>query len=214
MTYNLVRGWAPLRGVIAGRDKYIDLPIPELYDLAGGSAGEPRTWRPAARDRVLVLTNTLRTYNVRPAQSPRAGSPPTRPRRSARSDTFRERAAPSASYTEADDPKRLVEIDRDLHTRHGPLSQDGRGDEAIAMLNSVIARRPDTADAYISLAHALLGRRAAAAGDRGARARARERRARSRRAHPARASTSPRATPTAAARSRCSKACRPKTSRR
>jgi tetratricopeptide (TPR) repeat protein len=32
--------------------------------------------------------------------------------------------------------------------------QDGRKDEAIAMLNSVIARRPDTADAYISLAHA------------------------------------------------------------
>jgi len=32
--------------------------------------------------------------------------------------------------------------------------QDGRKEEAIAMLNSVIARRPDTADAYISLAHA------------------------------------------------------------
>ena len=32
--------------------------------------------------------------------------------------------------------------------------QDGRKEDAIAMLNSVIARRPDTADAYISLAHA------------------------------------------------------------
>src|SRR5439155_22775466 len=27
-------GWAPLRGVVAGRDKYIDVPVPELYDLA------------------------------------------------------------------------------------------------------------------------------------------------------------------------------------
>jgi tetratricopeptide (TPR) repeat protein len=34
------------------------------------------------------------------------------------------------------------------------LTQDGRGQEAIAMLTSVIARRPDTADAYISLSHA------------------------------------------------------------
>jgi len=34
MTYNLVRGWAPLRGVLSGREKYIDLPIPELYYLA------------------------------------------------------------------------------------------------------------------------------------------------------------------------------------
>jgi arylsulfatase A-like enzyme len=33
MTANIVRGWAPLRGVISDRDKYIDLPIPELYDL-------------------------------------------------------------------------------------------------------------------------------------------------------------------------------------
>src|SRR4051812_5709084 len=31
MTYNLVRGWAPLRGVLQERGKYIDLPIPELY---------------------------------------------------------------------------------------------------------------------------------------------------------------------------------------
>jgi arylsulfatase A-like enzyme/Flp pilus assembly protein TadD len=28
------RGWAPLRGFIGGRDKYLDSPIPELYDLA------------------------------------------------------------------------------------------------------------------------------------------------------------------------------------
>ena len=49
MTYNLVRGWAPLRGVLAGRDKFIDLPIPELYDLARRSAGgaEPGAARSA-----------------------------------------------------------------------------------------------------------------------------------------------------------------------
>ncbi len=38
MTYNLVRGWAPLRGVIAGKTKFIDLPVPELYDLAADAA--------------------------------------------------------------------------------------------------------------------------------------------------------------------------------
>ena len=30
----LNRGWAPLRGVIRSGEKFIDLPIPELYDLA------------------------------------------------------------------------------------------------------------------------------------------------------------------------------------
>ena len=30
----LGRGWAPLYGVLRGRDKLIDLPVPEMYDLA------------------------------------------------------------------------------------------------------------------------------------------------------------------------------------
>ncbi len=34
MSAMLNRGWAPLTGLLSGRDKYIDLPIPELYDLA------------------------------------------------------------------------------------------------------------------------------------------------------------------------------------
>src|SRR5262249_4186459 len=34
MTAMLKRGWAPLSGVIDGREKFIDLPIDELYDLA------------------------------------------------------------------------------------------------------------------------------------------------------------------------------------
>ena len=38
---NLARGWAPLRGVLAGREKYVDLPIAELYDLAA-DPGESR----------------------------------------------------------------------------------------------------------------------------------------------------------------------------
>jgi hypothetical protein len=31
---NLTRGWAPLTGVVAGDWKYIELPLPELYNLA------------------------------------------------------------------------------------------------------------------------------------------------------------------------------------
>ncbi len=39
MTANLSRGWAPLRGVLIDRDKYIDLPVEELYGLAGRCKG-------------------------------------------------------------------------------------------------------------------------------------------------------------------------------
>jgi len=34
LTPHLNRDWAPLRGMITGSTKYIDLPIPEVYDLA------------------------------------------------------------------------------------------------------------------------------------------------------------------------------------
>ena len=151
MTYNLVRGWAPLRGVVAERTKYVDLPIPELYDLAADPK-ETRNLASATRDRVRALTNLLRTYNVDPPNRP--GRETAEAAAALRSLGYVQGSAPArASYTESDDPKRLVDIDRDLHTAT-TLTQEGRRDEAIAMLNSVIARRPDTADAYISLAHA------------------------------------------------------------
>ena len=135
-------------------------------------------WRPirseqanlvgAQRDRVQVLVNLLRGYNTAPPNRP--GQETAEATAALRSLGYVSGSAPAkAIYTEADDPKRLVQIDNDLHTAT-ELIKNGRRDEAIAMLQSVIARRPDTADAYLSLAYAYWDRRPAAARDRRARA--------------------------------------------
>jgi len=151
MTYNLVRGWAPLRGVLQGRAKYIDLPLPELYDLSA-DAGEQANLAASQRDRLQVLTNLLRGYNTAPPNRP--GQESAEAAAALKSLGYVSGSAPAkAAYTEADDPKRLVQIDNDLH-KATELTQNGRRDEAVAMLQSVIARRPDTADAYLSLAYA------------------------------------------------------------
>jgi arylsulfatase A-like enzyme/Flp pilus assembly protein TadD len=151
MTYNLVRGWAPLRGVIRERTKYIDLPVRELYDLSA-DPGESSNLATAQRDRLQVLSNLLRTFNVDPPNRPGRETPEAAA--ALRSLGYVQGSAPAkAVYTEADDPKRLVEVDRDLH-RATEFNQNGRPQEAVAMLQSVIARRPDTADAYIALAYA------------------------------------------------------------
>jgi arylsulfatase A-like enzyme len=151
MTYTLVRGWAPLRGVLQGRHKYIDLPLPELYDLSADS-NEQANLVAADRDRTQVLTNLLRGYNTAPPNRPRQESPDAAA--ALRSLGYVSGSAPvKTAYTAADDPKRLVQIDNDLH-KATELTQNGRRDEAVAMLQSVIARRPDTADAYLSLAYA------------------------------------------------------------
>ena len=49
---NLTRGWAPLTGVVSGDWKYIDLPLPELYDLRAdpGEAHNLVEREPARRD--------------------------------------------------------------------------------------------------------------------------------------------------------------------
>lgn len=151
MTYNLVRGWAPLRGVIVGREKYIDLPIAELYDLAA-DLDELRNLAPDQPNRVAVLTNVLRGFNTAVPQRP--GHEAAEVARQMRALGYVTGSAPARTkYTEADDPKRLVEIDRDLHVATEHVHQ-GRVGEAVRLFNSVIARRADTVDAYVQLAHA------------------------------------------------------------
>ncbi|HSC28496.1 MAG TPA: tetratricopeptide repeat protein, partial [Vicinamibacterales bacterium] len=151
MTYNLVRGWAPLRGVLEGRTKYVNLPIPELYDLAT----DPREERNIASDqhaRVATLAGVLQTFDV--ALPHRPGLESAAAAAALRSLGYVSGSAPARDrYTEADDPKRLVEIDRALQ-RATILFQEGENGDAIALLDTVIARRADTADAYLTLAQA------------------------------------------------------------
>jgi arylsulfatase A-like enzyme/Tfp pilus assembly protein PilF len=151
MTYNLVRGWAPLRGVLVGRHKFIDQPVAELYDLSS-DAREERNIAPQQPERMRVMANTLRSYNAAPPNRPAQES--SAATAALRSLGYVSGTAPQRKvYTEADDLKNLVTIDRDLH-RASELFQNGNVPDAIALFESVIGRRSDTADAYISLAHA------------------------------------------------------------
>jgi arylsulfatase A-like enzyme/Tfp pilus assembly protein PilF len=150
MTATLSRGWAPLRGVIVGRDKYIDLPLPELYSLERDPQ-EQQNVVTAGRARAEVLLNTLRAFNVAPPALPGEETSAVRDRLRALGYVGGSPAAPRDRYGEADDPKRLIEIDTLLH-RAGDRYQNGRFKEAAAMFQDVIARRPDTADAYRYLA--------------------------------------------------------------
>ena len=60
-------------------------------------------------------------------------------------------AAPKTRYTEADDPKRLVDVDQQIHRAVDAFTA-GRAAEASQLYAQVIARRPDMAIAYRHLA--------------------------------------------------------------
>ena len=145
----LNRGWAPLTGVLADRDKFIDLPIAERYDLAADPAEASNlAGRAAERDRTLAAS--LRAF-----QSELPGQrPPEDPDAAARLRAlgYVSGDAPiKARYTDADDPKTLVDLDREIH-RGVDLFVAKRFAEAVQAYESVIARRRDMAIAYRHLA--------------------------------------------------------------
>jgi tetratricopeptide (TPR) repeat protein len=151
MSANLARGWAPLRGVLVGREKYIDLPIVELYDIAK-DPGELRNLAPGATDRTAVLYNTLKNFNVAPPGRPQVETAEIKESLRALGYIGGAVAAPKETYTEADDPKRLIELEQ-IMTDAMNAFRAGNTDAAIRGFRNVIERRPDTEDAYRKLAN-------------------------------------------------------------
>ncbi len=150
MTANIVRGWAPLRGVVAGRNKYIDLPIPELYDL-GADPKEQRNLYAIVGDRAQVLQQTLKTFDVNAPGRPHDESAAVVERMRALGYTSGGSAPVRDRYTEDDDPKRLVDLEQAMH-QATEAYEAGRLDDAAQLYRSVLARRPDMEDAYRYLA--------------------------------------------------------------
>ena len=148
LSASLNRGWAPLVGVNSGPLKYIDLPIAELYDVAS-DPGETRNLaaaRPEDLRRMEATLNQLRAADRGPARV--AESAETR--EALRSLGYLSGPArPKTRYTDADDPKRLVALDRqtdEIITRYR------RGDlkGAIALAEDLVRQRPDMT---VSLTH-------------------------------------------------------------
>jgi arylsulfatase A-like enzyme/tetratricopeptide (TPR) repeat protein len=150
MTAMLKRGWAPLRGVISGREKYIDLPVEELYDL-GVDPKEARNLAASSAERVRVLTAQLRGFGETLPGDQASENAEVRAR--LQSLGYLSGSAPrKAHYTEEDDPKRLIDVDR-LMIQGIELHRAGRAAEAMDAYRRVIARRPDMELAYRRLAY-------------------------------------------------------------
>src|SRR5207244_13209034 len=72
LSASLNRGWAPLSGVASGSLKYIDLPIPELYDVGSDPAESQNlaASRPADVRRMKTLLGRLRADDPGIARAP------------------------------------------------------------------------------------------------------------------------------------------------
>jgi arylsulfatase A-like enzyme/tetratricopeptide (TPR) repeat protein len=142
-------GWAPLAGVLVDRDKFIDLPIAERFDLEHDSAEQSNLFgRSPERDRVLAAA--LNGFGpVLPGQ--RALEDPDAAARLRALGYVSGHAPAKARYTEADDPKRLIDLDGAIH-RALEAFRTGSPAEAARIYQQVIERRPDMEVAYRQLA--------------------------------------------------------------
>lgn len=150
MTAMLKRGWAPLSGVVAGREKYIDLPIEEFYDLARDPR-EATNRAPSAGGRTRELQAELRQFGAALPGAPTDENADVRARLQALGYVSGS-ASRKARYTEEDDPKRLIDVDR-LMIEGIALHRAGRSADAADAYRAVIQRRPDMGLAYRRLAY-------------------------------------------------------------
>jgi arylsulfatase A-like enzyme/Tfp pilus assembly protein PilF len=144
------RGWAPLTGIIRNRVKLIDLPIPELYDLAA----DPHETQNLAATKPQLLEEVRGALAQARAADPGIS-------RAEESAEARERlrslgyvsgsAPPKTRYTEDDDPKRLIGLDSEIQ-EVVTLYQAGDLPGAIARVRAVLEVRPDMALALQNLA--------------------------------------------------------------
>jgi arylsulfatase A-like enzyme/Tfp pilus assembly protein PilF len=151
------RGWAPLFGLVRGGWKYVDLPIPELYDLPR----DPREERnlaaaqPAELDRMRAALAALRAED----RGSRTAAESQETRERLRALGYLSSATPSEGrrYTADDDPKRLIELDAMIEA---VLARHRAGDVAgaLALCEDVVRRRPGMPSALLQLA--LLRRKA------------------------------------------------------
>ena len=147
------RRWAPLHGLSEGALKYVDLPLPELYDLDVDPSEK--------RNLVASRPQDLERLNARLTRL-RARDPGVKPAPESRETLERLRALgyvasaaappPKQRYTADDDPKRLIELDTKTDEMLS-LFREGKIEEAIAVGREVIARRPDMDLAHMQLAY-------------------------------------------------------------
>ncbi len=159
---NLTRGWAPLTGIVSEGWKYIELPLPELYDLAA-DPGETRNLADREVTRREAMARTLAGRSRRPAGP--AADPGVNEDAAARLRSLgyaTATAVPRRAYTESDDPKRTVALNEQFNAALGEFTA-GQRDAALATLMAVIRQRPDFQTARTSAATILLG--AGRAGD-------------------------------------------------
>ena len=138
MSAMLNRGWAPLQGTLAGHEKYIDLPIQELYDLPSDPA-EAKNLAPGTPDGLRRLRKHLLELPNPTAERGTIGSDEAARLRSL--GYLSGSSEKKATYGPADDPKTLIGVDQKIH-QVIDLQEQKKFNEALIIARQIVAENP------------------------------------------------------------------------
>jgi arylsulfatase A-like enzyme/Flp pilus assembly protein TadD len=146
------RRWAPLYGVVRGPLKYIELPMPELYDLAKDGKEERNLVASRPQDLELLqgLLTRLRARDRGPTRDVREDAETRERLRALGYLAASDASPPKERYTDDDDPKRLIALDAELQAvdarrKAGDLAG------ALRQCEGVVTRRPTMPLALVQL---------------------------------------------------------------
>ena len=153
----LNKGCAPLRGFIRGRLKFMDTPIPEVYDL-GADFGETKDLAP--KTDLAPLRKELEGME-KALSSPLAGrggrvaDAGTLERLRSLGYTASPLSQPKASYGPADDVKSVLPFQQRLE-RAILLGDNGQAGDSILELAALVRDKKDFTPAYVYLSQTLM----------------------------------------------------------
>lgn len=156
LSANLNRNWAPLRGLLSGNLKYIDLPLKELYDIQADYR-EQRNLVSEKKSEAMKSDKRLKEMIKAYSQPEEFKS------RRVREDKETLEKLKALGYVggasleptkirfgPADDPKNLIELDKVTQEAVADYVQ-GKPDQAIEKLNAIIEKRPTLSLTYSQL---------------------------------------------------------------
>jgi len=151
MDANLTRNWAPLTGLVSDTYKLIDVPIPELYDLASDGKETTNLFsREPDRARTLsvLLQGVIASFHARGTAAEKTTlNAEARRRLQALGYVAATVDHAGRRYTNADDPKMLIGAANDLQRALATLNA-GSPDEAMAQARAIVRAHPDFVTAY------------------------------------------------------------------
>jgi len=156
MDANVTRNWAPLTGIVTTDRKLIDLPIAELYDVAGDPR-EATNLFTREPERARTLASLLRTaidgFGARGAAAAEKTTLSADARQRLQALGYVASSADPASrvYTDADDPKTLIGPSNDLQQAVVAFNRGERA-EAMARVRAIAQAHPRFATAHGMLA--------------------------------------------------------------